>query len=488
MKKITLTLSAFVLMVPILSASTWNTTNDRFFSMRNSAPAQLEDEYHQQIQKESKIQQEFPLECHRVATSHSACSGESWPLTWSDQKDSAGFKFLTGVEWRSLQEVDARVWDLGLISRGVSGSFSWFLDARVHTEIQDTIMPSHDREYVEREEKGDNSAIDYTSYGRYRTNFNLDTDFGRFTFARDALHWGPSVFHPLMFSQEAVPYNHLIWQSHFGPFSLYSVYAELSIDGGGRFRGNDSTRTLYAHRYVWDISKQVTLGVSENLIVFNDQVNMAVIPVVPLFMAKGSAIERNNNGNIAGDLTIKIPNRARLYGEFLIDDVTEPTKLFNDHWDNKWAVTLGFHVIQDFKTAKAGFVSEWNRTEPWVYTHDRPNTGQMAHNEYAIAAPMGPNSMSISQKLYWRTSSFYAGLRSDLVWKGEDAGSALNDPRPASPADPKQFLADEKYAQWNLQPHLSWSNGLLSLEAWANLNNLAATSEIDLFSRIVLMY
>jgi len=292
------------------------------------------------------------------------------------------------------------------------------------------------------------------------------------TAARDALHWGPGLFNNLVFHQNAVPFNYLSYSSGIGPLKFITIYGKLSISPNDNFYPSlKDERNLYAHRYEITLSQNLLLGISEQLILYNNQDLFSFIPIVPLYITKGTQVERANNGNIAFDVSYKLFNSWHLYSEFLIDDLQAPTSLFDDFWANKWGAMVGLHKIMNFNSGKLGLVLETSRIEPWVYTHNYADEAQSAHLGYPLGNQNGPNSQNITGKLYFREyNGFYFSTTLSLDWKGNDNGSQLNDEISSEErAAPKEFIAGISKPEVIFKPYLGYARQDLSLEISSGL-------------------
>jgi hypothetical protein len=366
---------------------------------------------------------------------------------------------VAGYEFRYLGE-SVHAADFGIVTQGGSGPVSFHLDARMFTERYENLYhESYDREFVERQDEEASGSIAYSSYSRYRSNISYDWSWGRLTVARDAAHWGPGLFTNLAFQQDAIPFNQMTFTTHLGPLSVQTMYGQLAASGDWEFDTSSAAKFLYAHRYEWRVTSNLLLGISEQLILYKVEAPFAFVPVVPLYIAKAAEKERLNNGNIAGDISYRIPGIGSLYSEFLIDDIQSPTSIFGDVWSNKWAWMAGVHLIRDFGTAKSGFVMEYSRVEPWVYTHYIPNTAQTSHQDYPLGNPWGPNSQVFLAKLYFtEVNRWYVSARLDMVWKGTDPGSEIEDMHRDDGAEEKAFLYGVGSPDFSFKPY-AWFGG-----------------------------
>jgi|GEM_PF-1632116 len=378
-------------------------------------------------------------------------------------------------------DLSAFVVEGGGILRADAPNFHAWGDARISVERQDPFPHSYDGQFIEPSEEGGNSVAMYTSFARFEGRMTLDTRLGRFGAGRTRQQWGPSYLYPLVLSQETQPYSQVDWTMEWGDLRIRTLWGQLAIDGCGDLRYDSATRSLYAHRYEWTPTRWLSVGATEALILYQVEEPIAFVPIVPLFMMKGQSVENSANGELAFDVTFRPRDGWRLYGEFLIDDMSEPACLFNDFWKNKWAVTVGSHVaFEPLPSLEAGLVTELSRVEPWVYTEYVPSSNQAAHQGLPLGNQNGPNTLSIGGTGYmtYRDISISTGL--EWIRKGTDSGSSITDARPESSQARKAFLAESKD---NLIFKANISYALLGhAEAWAE-TSWSLLDELDRSAR-----
>ena len=445
----------------------FNLPLDRPYTLRNATPFLLEAEYHRMLVSSKQRSYVFPRACFSEVDSSQVCRpGGLWSYVDEGRQERVDLGVQGGLEYRYTQE-HVQAYDPGISVMGGSGPVSFYLDARMFTEIhEDALHPSYDREYVDRQDKDLSGSVAYTSFARYRSNLSYDWSWGRLSVARDAVHWGPGLFHNLMFHQDAVPFPQLVFTTYLGPFSVTSLYGQLAIQGDvmGNYPEDSLSRTLYAHRYEWQIGSDWLFGVSEHLIFQVKNAPFAFTPFVPLFITKGFEHERYNNGNLSGDLSYRLPGVGSVYSEFLIDDIYSPTALFNDFWGNKWAWMAGIHGTRSWNRWEGGLIGEYSRVEPWVYTSYQKGTRQTANAGYPLGNQLGPNSQAITFKSYLRLGEAYLSWRLDLQWKGTDLGSSIDDDRSGNPPLKKEFLRGIDRPEILFAPFFSYSWKSLAAE------------------------
>jgi hypothetical protein len=350
----------------------------------------------------------------------------------------------------------------GLFVRGHKDSMEFWLDARIFSERHSAERAkSWDREFLENQGDKPNQGsgalkeVKYSSYARYRGHFILRMGFANLDFARDVQHWGPGYYSNLTLNQAAVPYNQVVLSTKIGPVSVASLYADL--DAGENSMKKDASRNLYGHRYELELGN-LAFGVSEITVIYDLNKPWLFVPIVPLFAEKGNFSEDNNNGAIAFDFSYRFPFGLRLYSEFFLDDMESPASLIrNDNIEAKWAWMAGLMYAGNFGAWKAGSLAEYARVEPYVYTHFKPYTAQIAHLGYPLGNPAGPNSQTLNWLVYAKHAKhFQAQLKQEWFWKGNDGGE-LNSPTPTADhhSTAKHFLDGAKM-QYSLTPAISY--------------------------------
>lgn len=444
----------------------------RPYTLRNTSPQPTEAEAARQVLFGGAMSSIYPRPCLSSLDSSRVCGDPLGPAYKDSIRHiSLSVSPLAGYEYRYMGE-RANAFDGGILAMGSSGPISFYLDARMFTELHERAdHPSFDREFVERQDEKASGTIAYSSYSRFRSNLSWDLPWGRFTVARDAAHWGPGLFSNLVFNENAVPFNQLTFTTHLGPVSVRTLYGRLAVDTNWEADTAGLTRSIYAHRYEWRAHPNVLLGVSEQLVLHKREAPFAFVPVVPLYAAKAVENEQLNNGNIAGDIAYRFPGIGTLYSEFLIDDMQSPTSLFDDYWGNKWGWLAGGHWVRNWSGRTEGLVAEYSRVEPWVYTHKAPKASQTENFGQPLGNPLGPNSQAMILKAYLRSDdSWYLSLRLDLDWKGRDLGSSIDDIHGAG--DKKGFLTGVRSPTWSVQPYI-----------WYRWRWLAGSVEADVGSR-----
>lgn len=402
-------------------------------------------------------------------------------LKYSSSRVFFATSLVGGVDYRGGESLGDTIWpgiDGGLYLRGYVDSLEFVLDARIYSEGHSAKSPkSFDGEYIDFQREDSNDGIEYASYARYHGHMSLNMGFARFDVGRDVMHWGPGYYNNLALNQFSLPFNSMSLDLQVGPLTVVSVYGDLRVFKGNVNAGNKSARNLYGHRYELNFGNLI-IGASELQIVYDDNDIWLFVPIIPLFMEKGNYTESSNNGALSFDINYRLLNFARFYTEFFLDDLQSPTELIkNDDVQSKWAWMIGAQVAHDFDIGlhglEMGTLVEYARVEPYVYTHFKSNTAQLAHLEVPLGNQGGPNSQTIDWLLYARLDRrMMVGLHQRWFWKGTDAGSNLNDPNPPNHANVhKHFLRGAK-TQYSITPILGYEGRFVNyMLEWTFVND-----------------
>ena len=291
-----------------------------------------------------------------------------------------------GIDYRGSEALNDTIWpafDGGLYLRGYADSVDFDLDARLYSEGHtagsdgDKRKPkSFDGEVfdVQHEDRG---GVNYVSYSRYRAHLGFNYAFVRLQLARDVLHWGPGYYNNLALNQFALPYNMLALDATFGPLRIFSAYADLRVNSWSYSKDNLNDRNLYAHRYELALGN-LTVGMSELQVLYNENKPWMFTPVVPLFIEKGNFTERVNNGALALDLDYRLFGMLRLYGEFFLDDMESPYAVYENRYSTRHAFCAGPRNRQAHRAAR-----EHRRNRPSGTVHVLP----LRYREGADGAP-----------------------------------------------------------------------------------------------------
>ena len=285
----------------------------------------------------------------------------------------------------------------------------------------------------------------------------------------DFLEWGPArrnhvilrgernFYRPWQDSSsripDAAPTPYFGYQFTLGPIEYTQYAAKI-------YEKKNFGKYFHAHRLNLNLPKDITFGISETAL-YGSTIEPAgsnpnpdsdsterefewayAIPFIP-FVFQEHLQGDQDNISLAFDLSVKTIPNWEFYGELMWDDMKSLTSMFDDSWwGNKWAATLGVARDNiDLGPATLGWMFEYTRIEPWVYTHHKGRAYTYASYAQSLGSDLGPNS----QEIHTEVSATYEFLKATLylgaVAKDTAFGGRINDLHTPESAMDKKFLS-----------------------------------------------
>jgi len=324
---------------------------------------------------------------------------------------------LTGESWGRAGKGDKRGGGRGIISpilRGHIGNVSFYSGLDVWTEyVYDSLFAQSSWQPY--------NGNPYTLYGRGTDSANvraadlpragINYTSGKITLEAglDYLRIGPAVHYPVTLSGEAPPitYFRTVFDlSHF-EYSHFAGFLRSQRDKSKYIYSNRLSGNLFGGALRWGISEVMIDGEptsQQNDDPYNkrrpgmeDEKHgwewVFCIPFVPMVFVE-HYVGDNSNAALSFDASLNWQS-FRFYGEFFIDDMLSPWKIFSDDWGNKWAVTAGTQYFSTLYNRDISAGIEYSRVEPWVYTHFYGGSHRYDHFDICLGSPMGPNSRAV---------------------------------------------------------------------------------------------
>lgn len=286
----------------------------------------------------------------------------------------------------------------------------------------------------------------------------------------DYLEWGPArrnhvilrgennFYRPWQDSSsriyDAAPTPYFGYQFKIGPIEYTQYAAKL-------FEKKGEGKYLHAHRLGLNLSKNITLGISETSLYGTTTENAGTnpnedadstgrefewayaLPFIPYVFQEHLQGDQDNI-SMAFDLSVRTLPHWEFYGELMWDDMKSPTSMFDDSWwGNKWAATLG--VARDsmqIGDVLLDWFAEYTRIEPWVYTHHKGGGYTYASYNQSLGSDLGPNSREIHTELTATYSFVKATLHLGAIAKDTAFGGNIRDIHTPESALDKKFLND----------------------------------------------
>ena len=254
---------------------------------------------------------------------------------------------------------------------------------------------------------------------------------------------------------DAAPTPYFGYQFTLGPIE-YTQYATKL------YEKKNFGKYFHAHRLNLNLPKEITLGISETSL-YGSTTEPAgtnpnpdsdsterefewayAIPFIPYVFQEHLQGDQDNI-SLAFDLSVKTIPNWEFYGELLWDDMKSLTSMFDDSWwGNKWATTLG--VARDnlvLGPATLGWMFEYTRIEPWVYTHHKGGGYTYASYAQSLGSDLGPNSQEIHTEVTATYDFIKATLFFGAIAKDTAFGGHINDIHTPESAMDKKFLNEK---------------------------------------------
>lgn len=422
-------------------------------------------------------------------------------VKWSDESKDIHIKANLGLLGDGKFDVDdsVSVGLKGIISPSLSGNMgklSFFSGIDVWTEYRSdtlfkgsTYQPYDGLEYnlPGRDNQGDH--IRFSDVPRGGIVYNAGRV--RLETAIDYLRYGPAVYYPLTLSGMTPPVTYFKTVLDMKALKYSHTVGQLKSE-------KDKAKFIYTHRLEFTKFKEkVLVGINEVIINgsttkqnLGDSNRIApgdaqqvrgwewvyMIPFVPFKFVEHYAGDRDNAA-LSMDIAIRYPNRFRWYGEFFLDDMLSPVKLFNDDWGNKWAATLGFQFFGNVLSRDLTLTAEYSHVEPWVYTHYYGGSHSYTNFGQCLGSPLGPNSQGIVVSSVVQLNKLNAmELRFTNIGQNSSVrGGKITDVfQYKDPQDSTRFFDSEKKkflghgTVWSNRPAIGWhfnQYGIININA-----------------------
>lgn len=254
--------------------------------------------------------------------------------------------------------------------------------------------------------------------------------------------WGPGWTGSLLLNPTAAPADGL-WADVTG--RRWRARSRFGRIDSQELDGRDRSRWLAAHRFEWQAHPRWRLAWSEAALVASDNGMPLWLanPVLPWALAQQEARGDGEAANVLWtlDSELRLGERWRMYGQFLLDDFMLDAADRRSHPD-QLAFLVGCLWTLERPGAATWIASlEATRVGDWVYVHHDPLVRLRAWDGL-LGHPAGPGSEAVTLAIARET-----GVRRDTVllwvrwhrrgrvWIGTDDSpvGAAGDPFPAPP-------------------------------------------------------
>lgn len=352
-----------------------------------------------------------------------------------------------------------------------------FTDA-FHFDARVKINTDHTNRYINFNYYNPDEGLPYNkqsenkrTWDLFAANVSYDLKPVKLLAGFDFLEWGPArrnhvilrgernFYRPWQDSSsripDAAPTPYFGYQFTLGPIEYTQYAAKI-------YEKKNFGKYFHAHRLNLNLPKDITFGISETAL-YGSTIEPAgsnpnpdsdsterefewayAIPFIP-FVFQEHLQGDQDNISLAFDLSVKTIPNWEFYGELMWDDMKSLTSMFDDSWwGNKWAATLG--VARDnivLGPTTLGWMFEYTRIEPWVYTHHKGRAYTYASYAQSLGSDLGPNSQELHTEVSATYEFFKATLFLGAVAKDTAFGGHINDIHTPESAMDKKFLNEK---------------------------------------------
>ncbi len=295
--------------------------------------------------------------------------------------------------------------------------------------------------------------------------------------AKIPLRWGPGHSGQLLLSDWGTSFHqfqaifkmgsHLRLVYLFGSLKSYPEIADTLYMSAGYYRTIESTKYIAAHRLEWNPHRRLRLAFAEAVVFGERDPELAYLIPINFFYSAEHDLGDEDNALLSLDASwIPYPH-WKLYGEFLIDDITFD-KLGSDYFGNKLGWLGGLFLVEPagFRNFDATF--EMAQIRPFVYSNRYP-INVYTHWTSSLGYRYPPNSQLIYAALRYRP---HRRVQIQVEWTNHRHGASTEDENVGDVITiPQQYGAPENapFLGGTLEK-VNWVNVLCDYEVFLGLH------------------
>lgn len=238
-------------------------------------------------------------------------------------------------------------------------------------------------------------------------------------------------YRSLFLSDEGAPYTFLKIQTTFWKLQYTNLWTWLRDVNTETADGEPYKRKYMAlHHLSWNATKNLNIGLFESVIWakteeqgFDPQYLNPVILYRAIEYENGS---RAGNALLGLNVSYKLWNTAKIYGQFLLDELTF-SEFFKDsgYWANKYGFQLGGTYYNVFKVPNLSLQVEYNQVRPFTYSHNNAALNY-GHVNQALAHNWESNFREFIFKTDFQKDRWFGHLKLISGVKGFDFSEGEN--------------------------------------------------------------
>jgi hypothetical protein len=301
----------------------------------------------------------------------------------------------------------------GLLFYGNLGNYFGFYFDLTDNHLSDQRYQNEKIPYQVWEEAGwpyltrrDNGDFEFDENVAYLT---FDYKYFFLAYGREYNQWGIGHTGNVLLSSNAQLYDQVKFIIRYWRFKYTHITAFLqyiSPEARESIKSQSHIDQYWSgNRLEINIGRGIQLGLSEAVIYGDRSLQIGYLNPLSFFKSIEHYYGDRDNGILGIDLEWRMVSGLKIYAEWFIDDITT-TKLGTDWYGNKFAYQLGFFIVNPFTLKDIDFMVEYDRIEPYVYTHTYMDYNKYKHYDTILGHYITPNSDHLFLRLRKRLSKF----------------------------------------------------------------------------------
>ncbi|GAB4374394.1 MAG: hypothetical protein Kow0042_18980 [Calditrichia bacterium] len=305
-------------------------------------------------------------------------------------------------------------WSNGLLFRGHLGSHFGYYFNLTDNHVDDDRYKNLDPPPQVIEESGwpflTTGAPGRFDFDENMASISLHFKYFYLVFGREYNQWGVGHRGNLLLSTNAQLYDQFKFVIRYWRFKFTHITASLeyiSPEARQSIKSQPHVDVYWAgNRLEINLGRGWQLGLSEAVIYGNRSLQMGYLTPLSFYKSLEHYYGDRDNGLLGMDLEWRLRPGFKIFGEWLIDDITTG-KLGSDFFGNKFGWQVGGFWVNILGLPDLDLLIEYTRIKPYVYTQSFQDFNKYKHYDTILGHPIGPNSDDIYLRLQKQLSKFF---------------------------------------------------------------------------------
>lgn len=228
---------------------------------------------------------------------------------------------------------------------------------------------------------------------RSSSEIAYQSPFLTFRFAQFPLTMGHGESGQLLLSDNVEQYPYLMLQKRWKRAVFSFVHGQLLAEETGltdEGQRDIPAKWIAAHRLEFSPLKRMSLSLNEMIVYGNRGVEWGYMLPYIVYRPVEHKLRDRDNAFIALDAEMRLMNGVKLYGTFLLDELST-SKFGTDWYGNKHGFQAGLHLTDPFGVPNLSLRLEYVALMPWIYTH-KYKVNRFVYDGRSLGYWAGPNS------------------------------------------------------------------------------------------------